>query len=61
MTKTLNFLFPNPCACITKRISKEDGFNNARQKFKLFVKNIKFQCLKFKIYFFHTAYLIIYR
>ena len=43
MTKTLNFLFPNPCACIRKRIRKVYGFNNARQKFKIFIKNIKFQ------------------
>ena len=43
MIKTLNFLFPNPCTCIAKRIRKVDGFNNARQKFKILVKNIKFQ------------------
>ena len=52
MTKPLNFLFHNPCACIIKRIRKVDGFNNARQKFKIFVKNIKFQSLKLKMYFF---------
>ena len=42
MTKIFNFLFPNPGACITKRIRKVDGFNNTRQKYKIFVKNIKF-------------------
>ena len=43
MTKNLNFLFPNPCACITKRIRKVDGFNSAREKFKIFIKYIKSQ------------------
>ena len=40
MTKTLNFLFPNPYACITKRTGKRDVFNKPGQKFKIFIKNI---------------------